>query len=218
MPSLTTEQKDVIRSIIRDIKCGNKQIISCGGFAGVGKSTILRTLFDALPGYAPCAFTGKSANVLRRKGMEQASTIHSLIYKPEFQMDGSVEFRLAFPHEVEAEGFLVDEASMVSKEIYDDLLSFKRPIIFIGDHGQLEPVGTSFNVMEKPMYCLETVHRNAGPIAHFAEHIRKSGNVWQFEHTDSVFVCTEGEITDEDLLATGQIIGAFNKFRVAMNG
>lgn len=53
------------------------------GFAGSGKTTIARAIVEALgvPGlYA--AYTGKATHVLRSKGCEPASTIHSLIYLP----------------------------------------------------------------------------------------------------------------------------------------
>ncbi|MFN9959486.1 MAG: hypothetical protein ACK55I_40875, partial [bacterium] len=62
---------------------------------------------------------------------------------------------------------------MVGKTIYEDLRSFGKPLIFVGDHGQLEPIGDDFNLMREPDYRLETIHRNAGEIAHFAEYVRQ---------------------------------------------
>jgi hypothetical protein len=59
-----------------------------GGFAGTGKSTVLKVALDDLglaphsedvPGVVTATFTGKAALVLRRKGTP-ARTIHSLIY------------------------------------------------------------------------------------------------------------------------------------------
>src|SRR5262249_26544126 len=52
-----------------------------GGYAGAGKTTVVKHLKEELPGFAVCASTGKAAHVLRKKGVP-ASTIHSLIYKP----------------------------------------------------------------------------------------------------------------------------------------
>ena len=40
-----------------------------GGYAGTGKTTILSFLAAALPDWAPVAFTGKAAFVMREKGM-----------------------------------------------------------------------------------------------------------------------------------------------------
>lgn len=54
------------------------------GFAGTGKTTIARTIVESLglEKHLYAAFTGKAAHVLRSKGCEPASTIHSLIYLP----------------------------------------------------------------------------------------------------------------------------------------
>lgn len=215
MPNLSAEQQNVVRCIVRDIKKGDKQIISMGGFAGAGKTTCLAVMSEVLETFAVCAYTGKAANVLRKKGMS-ASTIHSLIYRPE-SWGGKVEFVLVPPHEFMHDGFIIDESSMVSQDIYNDLLSFEKPIIFVGDHGQLEPVGSDINVMADPMYRLETVHRNAGEIAYFAEHIRKGKGARSFDGTDKVEIINPGAVDNEHLKGVDQIICAFNKFRVGTN-
>jgi hypothetical protein len=116
-----------------------------------------------------------------------------------------------------SDGFIIDEASMVSKEIHEDLLSFKMPIIYVGDHGQLEPIGSKFNLMENPMYRLETVHRNAGEIAHFAEHLRKGNPAKTFKCEKKVQIIEESHIQDRHLASVDQIICAFNKTRVKLN-
>jgi exodeoxyribonuclease-5 len=214
MATLTEEQKNVVRQLVKN---RNKdQIQTLGGYAGTGKTTVMGTLAEVLTTYAICAYTGKAANVLRKKGMT-ASTIHSLIYKPMISPDGKIEFWLKEPHELGYEGFLVDEASMVSKEIYEDLLTFDLPIIFVGDHGQLEPVGSAINVMKDPQYRLETVHRNAGEIAHFAEHLRKGGLARTFTTDHKVQFVDPKEITDEMMAEAGQMICAYNKSRVEKN-
>ena len=52
------------------------------GYAGTGKTTLARHLAEAVDGKVLfAAFTGKAALVMRSKGCERASTIHSLIYK-----------------------------------------------------------------------------------------------------------------------------------------
>lgn len=54
------------------------------GYAGTGKTTIAKTIVESLglDRHIYAAFTGKAAHVLRSKGCEPASTIHSLIYLP----------------------------------------------------------------------------------------------------------------------------------------
>ena len=77
---LTKEQRHAIRCIKRELAAG-EQIQTLGGFAGCGKTTCLAELAEDYPDFAPAAFTGKAANVMREKGMLRASTIHSLIYR-----------------------------------------------------------------------------------------------------------------------------------------
>src|SRR5712692_8451225 len=53
------------------------------GYAGTGKTTLARHVAEGVDGKVLfAAFTGKAALVMRSKGCERASTIHSLIYKP----------------------------------------------------------------------------------------------------------------------------------------
>lgn len=60
-----------------------KPFFRLDGYAGTGKSTIAAELIADIAGHVPFAtFTGKAASVLARKGVENVSTIHKLIYKP----------------------------------------------------------------------------------------------------------------------------------------
>lgn len=216
---LTNEQKHIIQEVLKFKK---KEII-ISGFAGTGKTTILHHISQALPTYAICAFTGKAANVLREKGMPTASTIHSLIYKPILDKDGkmildkygSPIFKLA--EFLAFDGIIVDEASMVSKTIYQDLCSFGLPIIFVGDHGQLEPVGEGIKLMNNPDFRLEKIHRNAGEIAHFAQHIRLGYPATSFRSTEEKVVFIKNYEINNYIDDVDQIICAFNKTRVAIN-
>ena len=112
---------------------------------------------------------------------------------------------------------------MVGKGIYDDLLSLGVPLVFVGDHGQLEPVGDSgFNLMERPDIVLETIHRNAGPIAKFAEHLRlgRSASEWPAsgEHqNDGVHVVTFDAIGAFNINQGWQLICAYNRTRCSLN-
>lgn len=210
---LTKQQKDVIRNLI-GVK---KNVQTLGGYAGTGKTTIIRHIVEVLDTWAVCAYTGKASNVLRKKGIEEASTIHSLIYTP-VEEDGEVRFMLK--KDLGIGGFIVDEASMVSREIHYDLLHFDLPIIFVGDHGQLEPVGQDVHLMNKPDYTLEEIHRNAGEIAFFAEWVRKGNRPSDFrlhpEYRGAVEFLSNDQAARR-LCEADQIICAFNKTRVGLN-
>jgi exodeoxyribonuclease-5 len=210
---ITEEQKNVIRGVLKDLN--NKQYLRIGGFGGTGKSTIIKILKHKLRNFAIGAYTGKAANVLRQKGMYDARTIHNLIYYPVKENDDETIW-LRSP-DIEFDGFIIDEASMVSKEIHEDLLSYRKPIIYVGDHGQLEPIGNKFNLMMDPDYKLETIHRNAGEIAHFANHIRQGKNPNKFPSGNKVKIINKNILTDDNLCKAEQIICAFNKSRVNLN-
>lgn len=215
---LTDEQKQVVRNIVKGVKQLNEPVQTMGGFAGTGKTTVTTVLTQIFPRYAACAFTGKAASVMRSKGMLNAQTIHSTIYYRDREAPaGSNPFRLKSRNNLNFDGFIVDEASMVGRDLHRDLLSFDLPIIFIGDHGQLEPVGSDLNVMDNPMFKLETIHRNAGEIAWFANHIRQGGNVWEFKSENKVQIGKFKDSTDDIIGNTDQVICAFNKFRVGVN-
>lgn len=210
---LTEEQKFVIKQVSKL----DKKVYKIGGLAGTGKSVVVRNLMELFPNFAACAYTGKATNVLRKKGIWNATTIHSLIYKASEDEDGNVYFSLA--SSIDYDGVIVDEASMVSEDIYKDLFSFGKPIIFVGDHGQLEPIGDKFNLMQTPDFTLETIHRNAGEIAHFAEYVRKGykPSAWQHRSGGKQVRFLSKNSYKESFPEVDQVICAFNKTRVEIN-
>jgi len=212
--ALSDEQKKILYHIVNDIKKKDKQQVTLGGYAGTGKSYLIGYLRNFFPEFAVCAFTGKAANVLSKRAIP-ASTIHSLIYEPHQTAHG-VEFTLK--QDVECKGFIVDESSMISEEIYEDLAAFGYPMIFVGDHGQLEPVGTDFNMMWEPDYRLETIHRNAGEIARFAEWLRFGKSPFSFQGDNSqVMLKLPKDVTVSDRASADQVICAYNATRVEVN-
>lgn len=220
MPKLTDEQKNAV-----DYLLGFKsQVQTMGGYAGTGKTVVVSHLYKTLQDWEVCAFTGKAANILRKRGIKTASTIHSLIYEAEKEPDGSLSLDsygnpiFVLKSDVDCAGFIVDEASMVSEDLFQDLCHFQKPIIFIGDHGQLEPVGRDLNLMEKPDVTLETIHRNAGNIAKFAEFVRKGHRPAAYRHRYPENIEFIKQRTMEDrYLNVDQIICAYNKTRVQVN-
>jgi exodeoxyribonuclease-5 len=153
------------------------------GLAGTGKSTIIEYVIEELGigrvNVAFCAYTGKAALVLRKKGLA-ATTIHSLIYDVREDDAGGIEFVLKDRLPKYIKLIVVDEASMVGKDIQKDLESYEIPIIYIGDHGQLPPVGDSFaDLMTSPNVKLEQIHRQAegNPIIWAAMQVRQGRRI-----------------------------------------
>jgi exodeoxyribonuclease-5 len=74
---------------------------------------------------------------------------------------------------------VIDEASMVSDDMLLDLQSFNIPILAVGDHGQLPPVGGLGTLVANPDIRLEKIHRQAegSPIIRMSKAVRESGKL-----------------------------------------
>lgn len=79
------QQNAAVAAVVQWYHSPNRpQVFRLFGYAGTGKTTLAQHIVDqlGLRNVRYVAFSGKAANVLRRKGCEGAQTIHSLIYKP----------------------------------------------------------------------------------------------------------------------------------------
>src|ERR1041385_1883895 len=87
MPTFSPQQDAALKAVAEWLKAkpGRGQtplVFRLFGYAGTGKTTLARHIAEGVDGKVLCAaFTGKAALVMRSKGCEGASTIHSLIYK-----------------------------------------------------------------------------------------------------------------------------------------
>lgn len=197
---LTNDQKNVFDHIIGELG-GGKNIsqfnpkfsyLTIGGFAGTGKTYLISALRQEIYNnwnhvkVAFVAFTGKASSVLEVKLRENnaifygdsCSTIHRLIYIPVFKYDNKVKKpvveKWVRKDDIDFDLIFVDEASMVNLTIWKDLMEYHIPIIAVGDHGQLPPVGDNFNLMERPMYLLTEIKRQAldNPIIRLSQDVR----------------------------------------------
>lgn len=76
------QQESALRAVNEWYHNGDKQVFHLFGYAGTGKTTLAKHLAEGIDGEVLfAAYTGKAAHVLRSKGCENASTIHSLIYR-----------------------------------------------------------------------------------------------------------------------------------------
>lgn len=148
-------------------------------------------------------FTGKASSVLKSRltlsntiyDNDYIGTIHGLIYKPETRWDKQLKtfvitgWKLRDVDEIWFDLIIIDEASMVSKSIWKDLLSFQIPIIAVGDHGQLPPIGDNFSLMKDPDFTLKEIHRQAlnSPIIKLSKFIREEGYIPEQIFSPEVF-------------------------------
>jgi exodeoxyribonuclease-5 len=159
-----------------------KQMFYLAGYAGTGKSTVYEVVREALyehgaKNIVTCAYTGKAANVLRRKGNPDAMTIHAAVYSVlEDPTTGKVRFvKNEMGAAADADLIGLDECSMVNDEIAEDLLSFGKRILVMGDPGQLPPInGPGAFTAGTPDVFLTEVHRQAAesPILRLATAAR----------------------------------------------
>lgn len=187
--SLSAEQRVAFDHITHwyEKDTATQQVLTLGGFAGTGKSTLVSVLAARYSEEAVvfCAYTGKATSVLRNKllqlgnlGRCEVKTLHSLMYRPISDASGRVtDWRLR--DVIDYDLVVLDEASMVDGEMFEHLKSFGVPILAVGDHGQLPPIFGSFNLMEAPQLRLETIHRQAAhsPILAMADAVRRFGQV-----------------------------------------
>ena len=84
------QQEQALRRARRWLQQPDRRVFRLYGYAGTGKTELARELgyHDVRVHFA--AFTGKAAHVLRQRGCEPVSTIHSLIYRPLFDADGNL--------------------------------------------------------------------------------------------------------------------------------
>ena len=218
---LSEEQQKAIDQILTFFKDPTKKEYKLGGYAGTGKTTIIKFLI-AHPnsGIRPiiCAFTGKACHVLRKKGIHEAQTIHSKIYDCYEDPPGIMNYDLKTILEGRPNLIIVDEASMLSLDLYKDLKSFNIKLLFIGDPGQLEPVGEDAHLMKQPDYVLSKIHRQAelSPIITLATNTRQGFPVRLDDPTRTVNIKPKF-ITDGELAEASQVICAKNATRSLLN-
>lgn len=155
-------------------------------------------------GFIACAYTRRATNVVRRnlpRGLK-AGTIHSVLeFKPEFYTEIDPETknlvkRMRFVETRTADNplppcvtrIVIDEASMVSVELFNKLLlacPHKPQFIFIGDLAQLKPVFgdaiLGYKLSELPVVELTQVYRQKdGEILDFVTDVRNGIQVKDF--------------------------------------
>ena len=131
---LTKKQQLGLELAVDRFNRGEKYTV-IAGYAGTGKSTLVRFIIDALhiPEDSVCyaTFTGKAAEVLRKKGNKNAMTLHKLLYKSIPKPNGDF-IRIPVPY-VPYKVVIVDEVSMAPKTLMNLLFSHDVHVICLGD-------------------------------------------------------------------------------------
>jgi exodeoxyribonuclease-5 len=158
---------------VREWWATDRQTFVLTGYAGTGKTSLMRYILARHMGPAIVgAPTGKAAHRLRSTGVP-ASTIHKLAY--EFRGDDDLGKLLFEFKGLERSDALVviDEASMVDERIYQDLMGRGYRMLFVGDPGQLPPIGDSPGILGTPDAHLEKIERQEnGGLLDFCHALR----------------------------------------------
>ena len=221
----TEQQERAIDNIVAWYGEPNKQEYYLAGYAGVGKSTIAHAAIERIKykynisNVKTAAYTGKAASVLRKKGVTNAQTIHSLIYiVVEDALTGDVSFVLSeISDAAHAELIALDECSMVSEQIANDLRSFGRKILVMGDPGQLPPVnGQGSFTNREPDTFLHEIHRQAAdsPILELATMARQGIPLPRNYHKGNVRVIPLSKSSSDAIYADNtQVLCGLNRVR-----
>lgn len=194
------------------------------GYAGTGKSTLVKFIVAALPNINPdedviyTSFTGKATQVLQKKGNKNVSTLHKLLFESIPKPDGTffrkpVEF---IPYKI----VIVDECSMVPKELLQRLIKYNVHIICLGDPGQLPPINKNEDnhLLDHPHVFLDEIMRQEAEseIINLTMDIRAGKPLTRYQGKE-VQVLNKDELTTGMLLWADQIICAKNETRIALN-
>lgn len=259
-----------------ETRTDQQQVFRLFGYAGSGKSTVLKFALDDLglsphrsakdgscvPGVVTATFTGKAALVLNRKGTP-ARTIHSLIYSviesteeevaaaavkvqeaetaarrltgfdrtaAEAGIEAMRQALSAMKHPrfalnpqsdaADAKLIVLDEVSMVGEEMARDLMSFGKPILVLGDPGQLPPIkGEGAFTRDAPDVMLTEIHRQAAEsaIIRLATMARMGEPIGFGTYDSFVAKLRKGDITPDQALRGGQLICGLNATRLQLN-
>lgn len=193
------------------------------GFAGVGKSTLVSSIIDTLglkkSQVCFACYTGKAAEVLRKKGNDNVTTLHKLLYESFPKPDGTFYRRKkpTLPYNI----VVVDECSMVPMEMVEQLMTYRNVhTIYLGDPFQIPPIdtGADNHLLDNPHCFLSEVMRQAkeSEIVRASMDIR-DGKTLQLCNGSELQVFNRKDVGSEILLEANQIIVATNKTRKAIN-
>ena len=142
-----------------------------------------------------------------------------------------LELRLAHIHEPrfilndqspvrDCDLIVLDEVSMVGEEMANDLLAFGKPILVLGDPGQLPPIkGEGAFTSSAPDVMLHEIHRQAAEsaIVRLATMARKGEEIAHGAHDEFVWKMRRSDVTPAQMLNGGQVICARNVTRRMLN-
>ena len=198
------------------------KFITIAGYAGTGKSTLVRYIIDALGvdenDVCYCAFTGKAAEVLRKKGNKNVLTLHKLLYDHIPLPKGGFmrKPKLVIDYDI----IVVDEVSMAPKTLMKLLFTHDVYVICLGDPFQLPPIDKEEDnhLLDNPHIFLDEIMRQAqeSEIIRLTMKIRNQEPI-NFYDGKEVKILPYSKLNTGMLQWGDQILTATNTKRQAIN-
>lgn len=218
---LTKRQEEGLKIAVARHRDGEKYTV-IAGYAGTGKSTLVRYIIDALnveeDRVCYCAFTGKAAEVLKKKGNKNVATLHRLLYEHIPRPAGGF-FRKPKPF-IDYDVIVVDEVSMAPKSLMELLFKHKVYVICLGDPFQLPPIDKDEDnhLLDNPHIFLDEIMRQEedSEIIQLTMKIRNQESINYFNGNE-VKIIPYSDLNTGVLQWGDQILTATNAKRRAIN-
>ena len=221
---LNEKQKNGLALALQRYKNKEKYTV-IAGYAGAGKSTLVRFIIEELKTYGVketdvcfACFTGKAAQVLLKKGNKNVITLHKLLYKSIPKESGGF-VRIPNPS-IPYKIVVVDEVSMAPKTLMDLLFKHDVYVICLGDPFQLPPVDKKEDnhLLDTPHIFLDEIMRQAqeSEIIQLSMAIRENRPIEAFQGKE-VQILNKEELNTGMLTWADQILVATNATRVSIN-
>ena len=221
---LNEKQKNGLTLALQRYKNKEKYTV-IAGYAGAGKSTLVRFIIEELKTYGIketdvcfACFTGKAAQVLLKKGNKNVITLHKLLYKSIPKESGGF-VRIPNPS-IPYKIVVVDEVSMAPKTLMDLLFKHNVYVICLGDPFQLPPVDKKEDnhLLDAPHIFLDEIMRQAqeSEIIQLSMTIRENRPIEAFQGKE-VQILNKEELNTGMLTWADQILVATNATRVSIN-
>lgn len=227
------QQFEGLNKVKNWLKEANSPLFTLSGFAGTGKSTMIKAVLDGFAGkVVVSAPTHAAKNVISKTTGRPSMTLQALLgLKPNTDIDNfdptKPEFEITeevIPPIRRYDWVIIDEASMINKKLFEYLLDEARrsntKILFMGDMGQIPPVGENMSEVFvspkiKDSHHLTQVERQAdsNPLMGIYDSIRQDFSSSQdlFDHKTKLNEQGEGiEFTNVPDKFLGDVIEAFN--------
>ncbi|MEY4504045.1 MAG: hypothetical protein RL154_337, partial [Pseudomonadota bacterium] len=117
------------------------------GYAGTGKTTLIKLIAKELPKSVLCAPTNKAVRVLEALGSgRDCFTIYSLLGLQMQEHEDKLKLvKIEKDNLAKYEYVIIDEASMLNSELLDYIddatIKYDIKFLFVGDPEQLNPIG-----------------------------------------------------------------------------